>query len=138
MNNRLRWGFGAAVWFLAVVVSLSPVSAVAGTELAVTIDDLPTTGPLPPSVTRLSIVTQMIQALRRHAALGVYGFANVGQVRENPELQEILRAWRQAGFQLGNHTFSHANLGQVSAEEFVADIERNESLLAPLSPAGAP
>jgi peptidoglycan/xylan/chitin deacetylase (PgdA/CDA1 family) len=134
--RRAVWGFGAVVWLLAVVVSLSPVSAVAGTELAVTIDDLPATGPLPPGVTRLWIATQMIQALRQHAAPGVVGFANGGQVRDNPELQEILQAWRQAGF-LGNHTLSHADLNNMSADEFVADIERNESLLAPLSPAGA-
>lgn len=135
--RRCRRGFGAVLWFLVAVVSLPPVSAVAATELAVTIDDLPATGPLPPGVTRLSIATQMIRALRQHAAPGVYGFANGGQVRDNPELLEILRAWRQAGFQLGNHTFSHADLSQVSADEFIADIERNESLLAPLSPAGA-
>jgi len=135
--RRFRRGFGATFWVLAVIVPLSPVSVAAATEMAVTIDDLPTTGPLPPGVTRLSIVTQMIRALQQHAAPGVYGFANGGQVADDPELQEIMRAWRQAGFQLGNHTFSHADLSQVSADEFVADIERNEMLLAPLSPAGA-
>lgn len=135
--RRSGWGSGAVLSLLAVVGCLAPVSAAAGTELAVTIDDLPATGLLPPGMTRLSIATQMIRALRKHAAPGVYGFTNGGQVRDNPEFEKILRAWRQAGLLLGNHTFSHADLDEVGADEFVADIERNESLLAPLSPAGA-
>jgi peptidoglycan/xylan/chitin deacetylase (PgdA/CDA1 family) len=88
-------------------------------------------------MTRISVAAEMIRALRQHSAPGVYGFANGGQVLDEPELREILLAWREAGFELGNHTFSHADLSQMSADEFVADVERNEALLAPLSPAGA-
>jgi peptidoglycan-N-acetylglucosamine deacetylase len=119
---------------LAAVVCLFPASAVARTELAVTVDDLPGSGPLPPGMTRLSIVRQMMQALREHAVPGVYGFANGGRVRDSPELEEVLRAWRKGGFLLGNHTFSHLDLDQVTADEFVADVERNEALLARWSP----
>jgi len=125
------------LWLLAAIPALCLASAAAATELAVTFDDLPATGPLPPGMTRLSIVTRIIDVLRQHATPGVYGFANGGQLPGSPELQEVLRAWRQAGFELGNHTYSHADLSRVSADEFVADIERNESVLAPLSPAGA-
>ena len=119
---------------LATAASPRPAMAVTHTELAVTIDDLPTTGTLPPGTTRVAIVDQMIDALRRHAVPGVYGFVNGGQVHDYPELEHILLAWRKGGHLLGNHTFSHLDLDRVSATVFVADIERNEPLLYRLSP----
>src|SRR5262252_9770735 len=121
-------------WFLAALLGLFPAVATAHTELAVTIDDLPTTGTLPVGTTRVAIVEQMIEVLRRHAVPGVYGFTNGGQLLDNPEFESILIAWQKGGFFLGNHTLSHLDLDRVSAGEFVADIERNEPLLARLSP----
>jgi peptidoglycan/xylan/chitin deacetylase (PgdA/CDA1 family) len=103
----------------------------------VTIDDLPTTGALPPDTTRVSIVDRMVEILRRHAVPAVYGFTNAGQLRDNPAFESILLAWRKGGFPLGNHTLSHLDLDRVSTGEFVADIERNEALLEPLAPPGA-
>ena len=44
---RCALGWGATLWLFAAVTALSPAPAMAGTELAVTIDDLPATGPLP-------------------------------------------------------------------------------------------
>ena len=129
-----RWGVAALALFLSTALGSG---AIAGTELALTVDDLPTHGALPPGATRLAIADQMIQALKRHAAPGVYGFTNGGQLPSGPELEEILRAWRQAGFVLGNHTYSHLDLTRASAADYVVDIERNEELLARLSPPGA-
>lgn len=134
-SRGCRRTLGAALWLLVAAAALSPAPATA-TELAVTIDDLPATGALPVRMTRRSIAGQMIHALQQHGVPGVYGFVNGGQVAEHPALGEILRIWRQAGFLLGNHSFSHADLSRLSAAEFIADIERNESLLATLSPAG--
>ena len=110
--------------------------AIAGTQLAVTVDDLPTHGALPPGASRLAIADQMIQALKRHAAPGVHGFTNGGQLPTDPELEGILRAWRRAGFVLGNHTYSHLDLTRASAADYVRDVERNEEFLARLFPAG--
>ena len=121
-------------WFLAALLGLFPGVATAHTELAVTIDDLPTTGALPVDTTRAAIVEQMIKVLRRHAVPGVYGFTNGGQLLDNPEFESILLAWQKGGFFLGNHTLSHLDLDRVSAGEFVSDIERNEPLLARSSP----
>jgi len=105
--------------------------------MAVTVDDLPTHGPLPPGLTRLGIATQMIGAPRKHAAPGVYGFVNGAQLVNAPENAAILRAWADAGLRFGNHTFSHLDLTRSTVAEFVADIERNERALAEWSPAHA-
>jgi peptidoglycan-N-acetylglucosamine deacetylase len=121
------------VW--ATLMTFSPPAfATMTTELAVTIDDLPTHGPLPRGMGRLAITSRIIAALKKHGAPGVYGFVNGGQLDGDPELEAILRAWRGAGFFFGNHTFSHLDLTRTSADEYVADIERNEELLARLGP----
>lgn len=106
------------------------------TELAVTVDDLPAHGPSPSGVTRLGIALQMTQALRRYAVPEVYGFMNGAPLEADPELEKILTVWRQAGFLLGNHTFSHLDLTRVSAARYLADIERNELVLARQRPPG--
>jgi peptidoglycan/xylan/chitin deacetylase (PgdA/CDA1 family) len=106
--------------------------------MAVTVDDLPAHGPLPRGTTRLAVADRMIQALRQHAAPDVYGFANGEPLRRNPELEGVLRAWRQAGFRLGNHTFSHVDLTRVGTADYILDIEANEGLLERRSPPGSP
>jgi hypothetical protein len=41
-------------------------AGVSGTEVAITIDDLPTHRPLPPGITRLAVADHIIEVLRRH------------------------------------------------------------------------
>jgi len=115
-----------------------PARAVGDTKLAVTIDDLPATGPLPPGTTRLAIATRMIGALQRHRVPGVYGFVNGQPIQESPDLEVVLQAWRQGGVLLGNHTHSHMDLNRVSAAEFVEDIGRNEAIVARWSSSTTP
>jgi len=132
---RRRWSIAGLVVLLATP-GAPPARAL--TEMAVTIDDLPSHGPLPRGSTRLEIATQMIHALKRNVGVPVHGFANGGQIADSPELERILSAWRRAGFLLGNHTFSHLDLTRGTASDYVADIERNEAILARWSPARAP
>jgi peptidoglycan/xylan/chitin deacetylase (PgdA/CDA1 family) len=101
--------------------------------MAVTVDDLPTHGPLPLGLTRLDIATRMIDVLGRHAVPGVYGFVNGSQLAGAPQNGAILRAWGHAGLRFGNHTFSHLDLTRSSVGAYVADIERNERVLAEFS-----
>ncbi|HYB43217.1 MAG TPA: polysaccharide deacetylase family protein [Candidatus Methylomirabilis sp.] len=104
-------------------------------ELSVTVDDLPATGPQPRGTTRRAIGDQIIRALRRHAVPGPCGFVNGHQVRDDPLHEPVLRAWRDAGLPFGNHTFSHVDLARVSGDDFIADVERNEAILAALAAA---
>jgi cellulose synthase/poly-beta-1,6-N-acetylglucosamine synthase-like glycosyltransferase/peptidoglycan/xylan/chitin deacetylase (PgdA/CDA1 family) len=132
---KTRWTVTTLIWFLSVVLAAPGVAA---TELAVTVDDIPAHGAVPDGTTRRGISAAMIRALERHSIPGVYGFTNGGQLLEHPEREDILRDWRRAGFSLGNHTLSHADLTRLSAADYIADIERNESVLMRLSPPGAP
>ncbi|APJ02577.1 polysaccharide deacetylase family protein [Silvanigrella aquatica] len=98
-------------------------------ELGITIDDLPAAGPDIPFMTRQEVSDKLIKTLKEKKVPEVYGFAN-GTLLYNTEMQKkILTDWKKAGYLIGNHTFAHLNLKNVSAEEYIKDIERNESVL---------
>lgn len=99
--------------------------------IALTFDDIPAHGPLPPGETRLQVAHQVIAALKaQHAP--VFGFVNGGFGAGDPDAPRVLAAWRAAGFPFGNHTFSHPSLNKSSAEAFEAEIVHNEATIAPL------
>ena len=98
-------------------------------EVALTFDDLPVHGPLPVGMTRLDIATSVIRSLEAAHAPPSYGFVNAKGLEQEPASVEVLKAWRAAQFPLGNHTFSHTNLGSNSAERFEQDLMADEPVL---------
>lgn len=95
-------------------------------EVAITIDDLPKHGNLPPNITRLDVENKILQTLRKHNISHVYGFLNgINATSNNP----VLIQWVQSGNLLGNHTYSHLDLAKVNSDDYIADIQKNESLL---------
>ncbi|HEY1605556.1 MAG TPA: polysaccharide deacetylase family protein [Allosphingosinicella sp.] len=98
-------------------------------EIAFTFDDLPVHGPLPAGETRLGIAEKIVAALNAAGISGVYGFVNGGFAEANPGSETVFPAWRQAGFPLGNHSWSHPNLNDLIAQDFEAQIARDEPLL---------
>lgn len=118
---------------LAIALALVAAPALAAPErppeIAFTFDDLPVHGPLPPGETRLDVAEKLIAALRGAGISGVYGFVNGGFAEAAPGSESVFPAWRKAGFPLGNHTWSHLNLNDLSAAEYEAQIARDEPLL---------
>ena len=98
-------------------------------QVAITFDDLPAHGPLPPGVTRVEIIHDLVAALQASGLPPVYGFVNGVRVEEHAADETVLDVWRQAGYPLGNHTWSHMNLNEHTAAEWEADLLRNEPLL---------
>jgi len=103
-----------------------------GQQMAVTFDDLPVHGALPPGMTRLEIAQSILRTLAREKLPPVYGFINGGRGQEDPNSLPVLRAWRAAGQPLGNHTWAHLDLSKESPEEFGAEVLKNEALLQSL------
>jgi peptidoglycan-N-acetylglucosamine deacetylase len=101
-------------------------------EVAVTVDDLPRHGQDIPGLSRLAIHQQLLQALKHHQVPGVYGFVVGSELLTNPEDAEALKAWLEAGYPLGNHTYTHADAAKVSVEDFLAAVVANESVLSGL------
>jgi cellulose synthase (UDP-forming) len=130
---RASWTAGArrlatpAVMVLGLL--LLPTVAT-GFEVAITLDDLPTHGPLPPGTDRVSIVDAAIGALERHRIVGPVGFVNGGPLKAKPELVTVISRWIAAGHALGNHTFDHVDLHRSDAASYLADVDRNEDVLA--------
>jgi peptidoglycan-N-acetylglucosamine deacetylase len=132
---------GAATLAWAAEAPRAMPEAARAPALAITFDDLPAHGPLPPGDGRLEVAQRIIAALDAAGAPPTWGFVNgvrgeepAGSV-EPSSWATVLPAWRAAGFPLGNHGWSHMNLAEHSAAEFEADIVRNEPLLGRLMPA---
>jgi peptidoglycan/xylan/chitin deacetylase (PgdA/CDA1 family) len=123
-----------AILAALAVVSLGGSEAIAF-PIAITVDDLPAAGLLPPNTTRSSVLEQMLAAFRKHRLPPVYGFVNGAKLATLPEGDAILRRWREAGNRLGNHTYSHASLNALPVEQWLEDVSRNEPVLARFAPA---
>ena len=106
-----------------------PASKPASPEIAFTFDDLPEHGPLPPDETRTQIASKVIAALRDAHLPPVYGFVNGVWIEKNAADADVLKAWRAAGFPLGNHGWSHMNLNQHTLAEFEDDALKNEPII---------
>ena len=100
-----------------------------GQQVAVTFDDLPVHGAMPPGMTRLEIAQSILKTLKREKLPPVFGFVNGGRGEEDPSSLSVLQTWRRAGQPLGNHTWAHLDLNKESPEEFEAEVLRNEPML---------
>jgi peptidoglycan/xylan/chitin deacetylase (PgdA/CDA1 family) len=99
-------------------------------RVAVTFDDLPLGGPqfdLP----RMAAMTNKLLASITAASVPAVGFVNEGKIDVDDEVDDrlaILRAWAEAGLELGNHTYSHPSPHHVPLPDYLADIVRGEPL----------
>ena len=102
-------------------------------KVALTIDDLPTWphSPYPEGYTSENIANKIIQALDKTEITGVYAFSNSWPLIKTPTQSQIFDKWVQAGHHIGNHTHSHPNLNEVSAEEYIKEIDLAAKYLEP-------
>lgn len=98
-------------------------------QIAITFDDLPAYGPLPPGETRIAIADRVVRTLKDYHVPPTYGFVNAVEVLDDPKLVSVLGVWRGAGNLLGNHTWSHMNLDTSSLEQFEGDLSDDEPVL---------
>jgi peptidoglycan/xylan/chitin deacetylase (PgdA/CDA1 family) len=101
-------------------------------QVALTFDDLPAHGDLPPGVTRADVARNIVDALKAHHVKQAYGFINAQKLETVPQDKEVLNIWVGAGYPLGSHAYSHMDLAAHSAQEFEADIAANEMVLKSL------
>jgi peptidoglycan/xylan/chitin deacetylase (PgdA/CDA1 family) len=115
---------------LALLASAAPRTPLTGPpKVALTFDDLPDHGPLPPGMSRVDVAKSILGTLTSRHTPPVYGFINAKQLETRPDDSEVLRLWRETGFPLGNHTYSHMDLHTNTAEDFERDVAANESTL---------
>lgn len=116
---------------LLLLCSLTPAQ-----QVAITFDDLPAHGDLPPGVTRIDVANNIIAVLKAHDVKQAYGFVNGSKLAEVPADNEVLKLWVGAGYPLGNHGYTHMDLAAHTAADFESDIAANEPVLRSLMPTG--
>jgi peptidoglycan/xylan/chitin deacetylase (PgdA/CDA1 family) len=150
MKNRMRM-FLVACLSLAATIAIHPQSShdpepgspgknaaaapalpplAAHPVVALTFDDLPAAGALPPGDDRTRIASSLAAKLRASHLEGTYGFVNASKLQNDPDAQLALHAWVDSGMNIGSHTWSHMSLSSNSAEAFEKDIAQNEETLA--------
>jgi peptidoglycan/xylan/chitin deacetylase (PgdA/CDA1 family) len=124
---------------LAVVCALAFFSVSAATQtakppdrqVAVTIDDLPAgMADRLPAAEITAMTTKLLTTLRDQK-IPVVGFVNEKKLYKLGEVDERIKAlqlWLDYGFELGNHTFSHASLNQVGLKAWEDDVIQGESV----------
>jgi peptidoglycan/xylan/chitin deacetylase (PgdA/CDA1 family) len=129
----------ALVWPKAVMLFLFLVAFAgsgAAQKLAITIDDLPQNGALPPGVTRVDITRDTLAVLKKRHVPPVYGFINAKKLEGSVDGAEALKMWAAAE-PFGNHTYTHIDLEANTAEAFERDVEQNEPALELLAKPGS-
>ena len=100
-------------------------------KVAITIDDLPRGGD-GGSISLASVRDMTARLLKpfRDRRIPVIGFVNDGRA---PEIaRTIYEQWLDAGAELGNHTYSHADFTETPLAQFGAEIVKGEGVLRPL------
>jgi peptidoglycan/xylan/chitin deacetylase (PgdA/CDA1 family) len=97
--------------------------------LAITVDDLPGGGPEVGEFTHVRIVQDIVATLQAHHVLHPTGFVVGAMLEDRPERQSALDAWVNAGFEVGNHTYTHSSIAEIGLEAYVEDIKRNRAIV---------
>jgi peptidoglycan/xylan/chitin deacetylase (PgdA/CDA1 family) len=98
-------------------------------EIAVTFDDLPLNGPQF-EITRLQAMTGKLLSVIKRYRIPAVGFVNESLLYRPGETDAriaILKAWADAGVELGNHTFSHLGFKTASLADYEDDFIRGEA-----------
>ncbi len=100
-------------------------------EIAVTIDDLPLNGPRF-ELKRLQVMTgRLLSGIKRNH-IPVVGFVNESLLYVPSETDAriaLLKAWSDAGVELGNHTFAHLGFREASLAKYEDDFIRGETVI---------
>src|SRR3984957_8300838 len=130
MKNLVKWIYRRGIPASLLLAGL--VGMCAAQKLAITMDDLPLNGTLPPGVTRAETGKKVLAILKKRHAPPVYGFINAKKLEGNVDGAEALKLWA-AQEPVGNHTYAHMDLELNPAEAFEREIEENEPTLEVLA-----
>lgn len=119
--------------FLIVFSLLSSSTYGQNKQVAITIDDLPfvgTTHNKPGNLRReKERFLRIMQSLIDNKAPAT-GFVVAGSIEKDQ--WQLLESFKNAGFTIANHTYTHANLNRTRPEKYINDIHRADKVLAPL------
>ena len=120
-------GLTAGLTLLCAMIFTGPPAKADG-ELAITIDDLPYVMPsrVSPDL-GLKQVQNVVAALKKHEITAT-GFVVGGQITRDS--RSALEAFRSEGHTLGNHSWSHPDLNEISRWRFSREVKRTHRALS--------
>ena len=101
-------------------------------QICITIDDLPAADAAHMAGTEITALTAKLLGTLREQKIPAVGFVNERKLYKFGEVDERIKAlsmWLDYGFELGNHTFSHASLNQVGLKDWEEDVIRGETVM---------
>jgi peptidoglycan/xylan/chitin deacetylase (PgdA/CDA1 family) len=108
-----------------------PLAAQSQRELAITIDDLPAGAADHMSSSEILDMTTKLLTTLRDQKIPAVGFVNEKKLYKIGEVDDRIKAlnmWLDYGFELGNHTYSHASLNRVGLKTWEEEIVRGETV----------
>jgi peptidoglycan/xylan/chitin deacetylase (PgdA/CDA1 family) len=100
-------------------------------QVAITIDDLPAGAANLMTAADITSMTTRLLTTLRDQKVPVVGFVNEKKLFKLGEVDArigALRLWLDYGFELGNHTYSHASLNRVGLKAWEDDIIQGENV----------
>lgn len=100
-------------------------------QIAITIDDLPFVGSgtnTPGNLKRTQDRFMAIVNTLTEKKVPATGFIIAGAIGKHE--WELLEAFKDHGFTLGNHTYKHRSLNGMTAEQYMADVQHADEVLA--------
>lgn len=129
------------MWVAGLLAAATVASGASKREVAITIDDLPVSqsGTRGCEFGSLQMQTLRLITVFLHQKTPLTGFVVPGSCLElaPDQLRTVLKLWLQAGTELGNQTFSGADLNTMDAAKYEQEILRADEALRGLT-GGAP
>jgi peptidoglycan-N-acetylglucosamine deacetylase len=119
-----------AIFLLSLFVSAQTPQK-AERAVAITIDDLPAGMADRVPAAEITAMTAKLLGTLRDQKIPVVGFVNEKKLYKTGEVDERIKAlqmWLDYGFELGNHTFSHASLNQVELRTWEDEVIQGETV----------
>lgn len=123
---------------LAMVAVSAATSRAAGPpdrQVAITVDDLPAGAADRMTGAAIDAMTAKLVGALREQKVPAVGFVNAGKLFKPGEVDariQALQIWLDNGFELGNHTYSHASLNRVGLQAWEDDVIEGEPILRQL------
>ncbi len=119
-------------WLIVSFLNVLCVAAEPVRMVAVTIDDLPAQRG---DLQAMQEITDGLLAHIREHKIPAVGFVigeKVDVEREHEARMNLLRQWRDAGLELGNHTYSHVDPNRTKLADYEQDVRDGEAVFAEL------
>ena len=127
-------GYRAMAAAVPLTLFTAPMAAPSkpSSALALTFDDIPAHGDLPPGVTRAAVMRDIVAAIAA-ARAPAHGFLNASFGAGDPSAAEAVAIWKRAGLPVGNHGRDHRNLDTLSSDGFREQLAGDEAAVAAAS-----